>query len=81
MAIGDIITAVDGTPIYVMHRLADVVSAYQPGDRVKLTVWCAGATKGITVTLGENPQDGTRPYLGVRYTDFADQPDETEPND
>ncbi len=81
VAIGDIITAVDGTPIDANHRLADVVSAYQPGDRVKLTVWRAGATKGITVTLGENPQDGTRPYLGVRYTDFADQPDETEPND
>ena len=68
-AIGDIITAVDGTPIDANHRLADVVGQYQPGDRVKLTVWRAGDAKSVTVTLGENPQDSARPYLGVRYAD------------
>jgi len=81
LRIGDIITAVDGTPIDAYHRLADVVSQYQPGDRVKITVWRAGDSKRITVTLGENPQDSTRPYLGVRYADFAEQPNEAEPND
>ena len=79
MQVGDIITAVDGTPIDANHRLADVVSQYQPGDRVKITVWRAGDSRRITVTLGENPQDSTRPYLGVRYADFADQPDDAEP--
>ena len=79
--VGDIITAVDGTPIDANHRLADVVSQYQPGDRVKITVWRAGDAKSVTATLGENPQDSTRPYLGVRYADFAEQPDEAEPND
>ena len=79
--VGDIITAVDGTPIDANHRLADVVSQYQPGDRVKLTVWRAGDAKSVTATLGENPQDSTRPYLGVRYADFTEQPDEAEPND
>ena len=81
LVIGDLITAVDGTPIDANHRLADMVSQYQPGDRVKITVWRAGDTKSITVTLGENPQDSTRPYLGVRYADFTEQPDEAEPND
>jgi serine protease Do len=81
VAIGDIITAVDGTPIDANHRLADVVSQYQPGDRVRITVWRAGDTKRITVTLGENPNDGARPYLGVRYADFADKPEDAEPND
>jgi len=79
--IGDIITEVDGTPIDGNHRLADVVSLYQPGDRVKITVWRAGDTKSITVTLGENPQDGTRPYLGIRYADVPDQPDNSAPSD
>jgi S1-C subfamily serine protease len=79
--VGDIITAVDGTPIDANHRLADVVSQYQPGERVKIKVWRAGDAKSVTVTLGKNPQDGTRPYLGVRYADFAEQPDEAEPND
>jgi membrane-associated protease RseP (regulator of RpoE activity) len=81
MAIGDIITAVDGTPIDANHRLADVVGQYQPGDRVKLTILRAGATKSITATLGENPQDSTRPYLGVRYADVPDQPDNAAPSD
>jgi S1-C subfamily serine protease len=81
VAIGDIITAVDGTPIDANHRLADVVSQYQPGDRVKITIWRAGDSKRITVTLGENPNDSARPFLGVRYADFAEQPNEAEPND
>jgi S1-C subfamily serine protease len=81
LQVGDIITEVDGTPIDANHRLADVVSQYQPGDRVKLTILRAGTTKSITATLGENPQDSTRPYLGVRYTDFADQPDNAAPSD
>jgi S1-C subfamily serine protease len=80
VAIGDIITTVDGTPIDANHRLADVVGHYQPGDRIKITVLRAGATKGITVTLGENPQDSTHPYLGVRYTDVPDQPDNPAPS-
>ena len=79
--VGDIITEVDGTPIDANHRLADVVSQYQPGDRVKLKVWRAGDAKSVTATLGENPQDSTRPYLGVRYADFPEQPDNAEPND
>ena len=79
--VGDVITEVDGTPIDANHRLADVVSQYQPGDRVKLKVWRAGNVKSVTATLGENPQDSARPYLGVRYADFAEQPDEAEPND
>ena len=79
--VGDIIAAVDGMPIDANHRLADMVSQYQPGDRVKLKVWRAGNIKSVTATLGENPQDSTRPYLGVRYADFAEQPDEAEPND
>ena len=80
LQIGDIITEVDGTTIDANHRLADIVAAYQPGDRIKVRVWRTGDTKTMTVTLGENPQDGTRPYLGVRYTDFAEQPDNSAPS-
>jgi S1-C subfamily serine protease len=79
--VGDIVAEVDGTPIDANHRLADVVSQYQPGDRVKLTVWRTGDAKSVTVTLGENPQDSTRPYLGVRYADVPDQPDNAAPSD
>lgn len=79
VAVGDIITTVDGTPVDANHRLADIVGSYQPGDRIRITVLRAGAIKGIAVTLGENPQDSTRPYLGVRYTDFAEP--QNQPSD
>jgi S1-C subfamily serine protease len=81
LQVGDIITEVGGTPIDANHRLADVVSQHQPGERVKLTILRAGTTKSITATLGGNPQDSTRPYLGVRYADVPDQPDNAAPSD
>ena len=81
LQVGDIITEVDDTPIDANHPLADVVSRYQPDDRVRVTVWRAGDTKRITVTRRANPSDSARPYLGVRYADFAAQPDESEPDD
>lgn len=81
LQIGDIITEVDGIPIDANHRLADVVSQYQPGDRVKIAVARAGAAKRITVTLGENPNDGTRPYLGVRYADTPIPQENPTPTD
>jgi len=67
LQIADVITAVDGTPIDANHRLADLVAQYQPGDSVKISIRRTGETKSISVTLGENPQDSTRPYLGLRY--------------
>ena len=79
--VGDIITAVDGTPINANHRLTDVVGQYQPGERVGIQVWRLGATKALQVTLGGNPQDSTRPYLGVRYADVPNQPDNSAPSD
>ena len=81
VAIGDIITSVDGTVIDANHGLADVVSHYQPGDRIKIAILRAGAPTSITATLGENPQDRTRPYLGVRYADFTAPQDDSAPKD
>jgi len=78
--VGDIITEVDGTPINTNHRLTDVVGQYQPGERVEIKVWRVGDTKALQVTLGENPQDSTRPYLGVRYADVPDQSDNSVPS-
>ena len=69
--VGDIVTEVDGTPVDANHRLADLVSQYQPGDRVTITLSRGGETKRITVTLDANPQNNSRPYLGVRYADFT----------
>jgi membrane-associated protease RseP (regulator of RpoE activity) len=64
---GDIITAVDRTPVDANHDLADVVAQYEPGDRVTLTIWRGGQSETIRVELGDNPDARGKPYLGIRY--------------
>lgn len=78
---GDIITKVDQTPIDADHRLADVIARYKPGNKVTLTIWRAGATRTITVTVGAHPEDATRAYLGVRYGELTPQRATPQPED
>lgn len=68
---GDVITAVDGQEITPEDNLADMIQAYQPGDELVLSVERAEADEPLelTVELGENPDDASLPYLGIRYTD------------
>lgn len=50
---GDVITAVDGTPVDDAHALALLVSSHKPGDRVSLTIIRGVQTLTISVVLGE----------------------------
>jgi len=76
----DVITQVENTPIDADHRLADVVSQYQPGDTVSFTVWRAGSTRVVKVTVGAHPDDAKRAYLGVRYSDIAPEQGTPQPS-
>ena len=49
---GDLITAVDGSPVTSAERLRAVIAAHAPGDKVVLTVRRGGAEKTLTATLG-----------------------------
>lgn len=70
LKVGDVITAIDGKEIDADNRLPDLLSTYKPGDQVTLSVERSGAENlEISVTLGENPEDSTKPYLGIRYTE------------
>jgi predicted metalloprotease with PDZ domain len=71
LKIGDVIAAVDDTPVDQNHRLVDVVGLYKPGDQVTLKVWRLGDTITVKATLGENPDNAGMPYLGVRYADLS----------
>lgn len=55
---GDLITALDGSPIANSAALVAALRAYRPGDKVTLTVQRGEDTKDVEVTLGS---DGGRP--------------------
>jgi S1-C subfamily serine protease len=66
---GDVITAVEDEPVNADNDLGALIGQYSPGDEVGITFAdpATGDEMTIVVTLGENPSDPTRPFLGVRY--------------
>jgi serine protease Do len=48
---GDIISKVEGQPVYESSDLQERVGRLQPGDKIHLTVLRDGAEKNFTVTL------------------------------
>ncbi|HEV2957509.1 MAG TPA: Do family serine endopeptidase [Xanthobacteraceae bacterium] len=57
IAAGDVITAVNGKPIKGSRELAREVGMMPPGTSVKFDLLHQGATKNVTLTLGEMPRD------------------------
>ena len=68
----DLITAVEGVRIESPQDVVDAVAKHTPGDSLALTVYrmADDAEKDITVTLGENPSDKAKAYLGVSMSSF-----------
>jgi serine protease Do len=54
---GDVITAVNGTPVRDARDLARQIGTMSPGSTVRLTVMQKGQEKTISVTLGELPNE------------------------
>jgi serine protease Do len=52
---GDVVTALNGTPVKDSRDLAREVAALAPGSSVKLDIFRSGESKTLTVTLGELP--------------------------
>jgi S1-C subfamily serine protease len=52
---GDLITAVNGTPVASVNQFVATIANYAPGDTVTLTVNRGGQTKSIRLTLGAQP--------------------------
>ncbi len=52
---GDVITAVNGQPVKDARELARTIGGYAPGATVKIDVLHKGATKTVSLTLGELP--------------------------
>jgi S1-C subfamily serine protease len=68
LVVGDVILAVDSQQPGPDGTLGDLISQYEPGDRLTLEVQAEdGAVRQVRVRLGENPDVAGAPYLGVRY--------------
>ena len=52
---GDVITAVNGTPVKDARELARTIGAFAPGNAVKLNVLQKGQDKVVNLTLGQLP--------------------------
>jgi len=54
---GDVITAVNGTPVKDAKDLARVIGSMSPGNTARLAVLQKGQEKTVNVTLGELPRE------------------------
>ena len=63
----DIITKIQGVAVTNPREIFDAVTAHKPGDTLRVTVRHAEEDKDadVTVTLGANPNDATKAYMGV----------------
>jgi serine protease Do len=52
---GDIITAINGSPIDGIQTLAATLAQFNPGDNISVTVLRGGKSVDLQVTLGQNP--------------------------
>jgi S1-C subfamily serine protease len=54
---GDVVTAVDGKPVFANNDLSELVALHKPGDTVKLDILRGGQHAQVDVTLGSRPAD------------------------
>jgi S1-C subfamily serine protease len=64
---GDVIVAIDRTPVDQNHPLPDVIAQYQPGDRATVHFWRAGQEQSVQVKLAQNPENPGQAYLGIYF--------------
>lgn len=65
LQVGDVVTAVDGQAILTSAELVEKISTYAPGDIITLTFRRDADTLTRSVTLGQNPNDIERAFLGI----------------
>lgn len=73
---GDVLMAIDRTPIDQSHALPDVIAQYRPGDRVTVRFSRAGQTESVILTLGRHPEEPDQAYLGIYFRETMRPPSE-----
>lgn len=75
---GDTVVAADGQPVLAADALFTVLDGKSPGDQLTLRIEPAdgGPAKDVSVTLGDNPDQPGRAFLGISPRDKADLHDD-----
>ncbi|MBV9666388.1 MAG: PDZ domain-containing protein, partial [Actinobacteria bacterium] len=55
MSVGDVITAIDGQSVGGASDLVTAIRSHKAGDKVQLTVQRNGASRTLSITLGNRP--------------------------
>jgi PDZ domain-containing protein len=69
---GDVIVAVDGTPVRTPDELRREIGRREPGERVELTLRRDDETQTVTVRTVPSPVDPSRPIVGVSVDQEAE---------
>jgi PDZ domain-containing protein len=69
---GDVIVAVDGTPVRTPDELRREIGRRKPGEQVELTLHRDEETQTVTVRTVPSPADPTRPIVGIQVDQEAD---------
>lgn len=69
----DVIIRVEGTAVSSPQQVVDAVSKHKPGDTMLVTVSRPGdgTDTDITVTLGQNPADASKAWMGLSMSSFG----------
>lgn len=64
--VGDVILKFDGKPVEQSSELPRIVGNTKPGSKATLLVWRKGASRELTLTVGEMPDDKAGPQRQIR---------------
>ncbi len=66
------ITKIDGVKINSKENLRDELLKYSPGEKIKVETITDGEIKEYEITLGENPENKSSPWIGIGFIDGDD---------
>jgi membrane-associated protease RseP (regulator of RpoE activity) len=61
------IVKINGVKIENKEQLGKELLKYNPGDKIIITALSDGADRDYSITLGENPENSSLPYLGIGF--------------
>jgi len=53
---GDVVTAIDGSPVHGANDIVSAITSHRPGDRVSLSVQRGSARLNVSATLATQPR-------------------------